>query len=78
MYNVFLCLSLTVGTLDNHCIRTVQSLRGGCSRRVHKIVYLAVKNDNILVNILLLKLFIANYCHINPAVYLLMTFLWIE
>ena len=31
---------------------------------MHKIVYLAVKKGNILVNILLLKIFIANYCHL--------------
>ena len=36
-------------TLENHCARTAQSSRGGCSRRVHKIVYLAVKKGNILV-----------------------------
>ena len=36
----------------------------GCSRQVQKkIVYLAVKKGNTLVNILLLKIFIANYCH---------------
>ena len=51
-------------TLEKHCIRTSHSLRGGCSRRVHKIVYLAVKKGNILVNILLLKIFIANYCRL--------------
>ena len=34
-----------------------------------QIVYLAVKKGNILVKILLLKIFIANYCHfLNPAV----------
>ena len=32
----------TVITLENLRTRKVQSLRGGCSRRVHKIVYLAV------------------------------------
>ena len=37
--------------------------RVGCSRRVHRIVYLVVKKGNILVIILLLKLFITNYCH---------------
>ena len=30
-------------TLENHCTRTAQSSLGGCSRRVYKIVYLAVK-----------------------------------
>ena len=29
-------------TLENHCTRTAQSSLGGCSRRVHKIEYLAV------------------------------------
>ena len=55
-----------VYTLNNHsdCSRTAQSLRGGCSRRVHKIVYLAVNKGNIMVNFLLLKLFIANYYHL--------------
>ena len=43
-------------TLENHCTRTAQSSRGGCSRRVHKIVYLAVKKGNILGNILFLKI----------------------
>ena len=32
---------------------------------MHKIVYLADKKGNILVNILLLKIFIANYCHLK-------------
>ena len=48
--------------LENHCT-LAQSLGGGCSLQVHKIVYLAVKKGNILVNILLLKIFITNYCH---------------
>ena len=38
--------------------------------RVHSIVYLAVKKGNILVNILLLKIFFANYCHIQLFVFL--------
>ena len=46
-------------TLENHCTRTTQSSCCGCSRRVHKIVYLAVNKGNILVNFLLLKIFIA-------------------
>ena len=33
-------------TLENHCTRTAQSSRGGCSRRVHKIEYLAVNKSN--------------------------------
>ena len=32
-----------VDGLENYCIRTSQPLRVGCSRRVHRIVYLAVK-----------------------------------
>ena len=43
--------------------RTEQPLRVGCSRRVHRIVRLAVKKVNLLLNILLLKIFFANYCH---------------
>ena len=35
-------LSKIVTTLENLCTRKVQSSCGGCSRRVHKIVYLAV------------------------------------
>ena len=54
----------SLSMLENHLTRTVQSSRGGCSRRVHKFVYLAVKNGNILVNFLLLKIFIANYYHL--------------
>ena len=34
-------------TLENHCTRTAQSEHGCCSRRVHKIVYLAVNKGNI-------------------------------
>ena len=48
--------------LENHCTRTAQSLCGGCSLRVHKIVNLAVKKGNILVHNFLLKIFIVNYC----------------
>ena len=44
--------------LENHCNRTAQSSRGGCSRRGHNIVYLAVRKGNILVNSLLLKILI--------------------
>ena len=44
--------------------RAAQSSRVGCSRRVHRIVYLAVKKGNILVNILLLKIYFANDCHL--------------
>ena len=59
-----LSVLLVVFTLENHCTRTAQSSRGGCSRRVHEIVYLADKKCTILVNILLLKIFIAKYCHL--------------
>ena len=58
-------------TLVNHCTRTAQSSRVCCSRRVHGIVYQAVKKGNIFVNTLPLEIFIANYCNIKPAVYLL-------
>ena len=57
-------------TLENHCTRTAQSSRSGCSRRVHKIEYLAVKRGNILV-----IFFTSENIHrellslINPAVY---------
>ena len=50
--------------LENHCTRTGPSSYGGCSRRVYKIVYLAVKKGNILVIFLLLKTFIANNYHL--------------
>ena len=59
-------------TLENDCTRTAQSSRGGCSRRVHKIVYLAVNKGNILV-----IFFTSENIHrellslINPALYLL-------
>ena len=46
--------------LENLFTRTVQSVRVGCSRRVHKITYLIVKQGNILVNILLLRIFFAS------------------
>ena len=51
-------------TLENHCTRTAQSSRGGCSRQVHTIEYIAVEKGTILVKIYLLKIFIANYCHL--------------
>ena len=51
-------------TLENLCTRTEQSSRVGCSWQVHKIVYMAVKMGTILVNILLLKIFFADYCHL--------------
>ena len=35
--------------LENHCTLTAQSSCGGCSRRVHKIVYQTVNKGNILV-----------------------------
>ena len=61
-------------TRENHCTRTAQSLRGGCSRRVRRKVYIAVKKGNVMVNILLLKnILLSDLCFslINPAVYLL-------
>ena len=56
--------SIEMNHLENHCTRTAKSLHGGCSGQVHKIGYLAVKKGYILVNILHLKIFIANYCHL--------------
>ena len=62
-------------TLENHCIRTVQSSRGSCSRQVLRIVYLAVNKGNVLV-----ICFTSENIHrellslINPAVYLLNIF----
>ena len=56
-------LMVAIITLENDFTRTAQSSRGGCSRRVQKILFLAVKKDNILVTILLLKILISNYCH---------------
>ena len=47
--NHMLWLIYACFTLENHCTGTVQSFRGGCSRRVHKIVYLAVNKGNSLV-----------------------------
>ena len=42
-YTLIFCHS----TLEpDHCTRTAQSSRGGCSRRVHKKVYLAVKKGS--------------------------------
>ena len=56
--------------LENLCTRTVQSSCGGCSPQVHTIVHLAVKKGNILVNILLLKIFFTNYCHLYIQLYI--------
>ena len=50
--------------LENLCTGTGQLSHGGCSRGVHKIDYLAVNKGNILVNVLLLKIFIANCYHL--------------
>ena len=55
----------TFETQENHCTLTVQSLRGGCSPQVQEIEYLAVNKDNILVNVLLLKIFVVNYYHLQ-------------
>ena len=65
--------------LENHCTRTTQSSCLGCSRRVHRIVYLAVEKGNILVNILLLKILIANYCQLYIELCICLTrFMWVE
>ena len=55
--------------LENHCIKTVKSSPVGCSQR-GVLVYLAVNKGKVFVNILLLKMICAYYCHIYPAVYL--------
>ena len=57
--------SFTVIILENHCNQTAKSSCGGCSRQVHKIVYLAVNKGNNLLNVLLLKIFIANNYHLK-------------
>ena len=56
------CIGIScIYTLEKHFTQIVQSsLHAGCSRRVHRIVYLAVKKGNRLLVSL-----------INPAVYLL-------
>ena len=55
--------------LENHCTQTAQSLQVYCSQRGHKKVYLADKKGNIFVNILLLKIFFADYVtHISSCV----------
>ena len=54
------------GTLENLCTRTAQSSRGGHSRRVEKrrvCVHPAVIEGNKFLNILLLRVFFADYCH---------------
>ena len=52
----FYCLKINT-ILVNHCTRTAQSSRGGCSRRGHKIVYLAVNKGFFFFFFLLLKIF---------------------
>ena len=51
-YCIHLCnqyhFSPKIYTLEKHCTRKAQSSCGGCNRRVHRIVYLAVKKGNIL------------------------------
>ena len=65
--------------LENHCTRTAQSSRGGCRRRVHKIVYLAVKKGHILVIIFFSENIHCEFISLtNPAVYLLNKFFWVE
>ena len=42
-------------------------------------VYITVKKGNILVNILLQKIFLANYCHLLIQLGIYLTkFLWVE
>ena len=47
--------SFKFNALENLCTQKLQSSRGGCSRPVHKMVYLALYKGNILINILFLK-----------------------
>ena len=62
-------------TIENHCTRTAQSSRGGCSRRVHKIEYLAVNKGKSLVNIFILENIHRELLSLlNPAVHLLNIF----
>ena len=74
---VLLLISIVNLLNCNHARKSLYSksaVIGGCGRLVDKILYLAVSKGNILVNFLLLKIFIANYYQINPAVYLLNKF----
>ena len=66
-------------TLENKSTRTAQSLRGSCSRRVHKIVCLADDKAYIMVMLLTSE----NIHHkllslIFPSEYLLNEFLLVE
>ena len=58
-------------TLENHYTRTAQSSRVGFRRRGHKNSVSNCKEGSIFVNVLLLKTFFADNCHIFLAVYLL-------
>ena len=51
VFETFFFVSIIKVSLENHCTRTVQSSRVGSSLRVNRIVYLAFKKGNILVNI---------------------------
>ena len=66
-------------TLENKCTQTAQSLRGSCSRRVHKIVCLADDKAYIMVMLLtsenIHRKLLSLIC---PSVYLLNEFLWVE
>ena len=58
-------------TLENHCTGTTQSSGGGCSRRVHKILYLAFKKGTILVIFTSENIHRESLSLKNPAAYLL-------
>ena len=63
--NTVIPINVIVYTLENLCTRTAQSSRGGHSRRVEKwrvYVHLAVEKRNKFLNILLLRVFFADYC----------------
>ena len=78
IYLYFQVLIIFRLTLENHCTRTAQSTRGGCSRRVQKVVYLTVNNCNILIFFTSQNIHRELLSLINPAVYLVNKFLWVE
>ena len=55
---------LDIFTLEKYCTRTAQSSRVGCSRRVHIIVYLAVKKGECFGQYFTSENIMANYCHL--------------
>ena len=69
-------------TLKNHCTRKMQSSRVGCSQRGHiytVMVYLAVKEGNVYLNILILKVFFIDCCHLYIQLYICLTrVMWVK